>query len=429
VAASVSGHDVRILDLRLENTLAETMSEYGPDIVGTTGYTVDVPQAKSIMTRVRELNPQVRTVVGGHHASLVPSDFDSPDVDVVVIGEGESTFPEVVEAFEGKRDLKDIPSIVYRADGAQVATPARPFIANLDDTPMPARELVQQYRDQYYFRFSSSATTVETARGCPYRCTFCSVWRFYQKKCRMKSAERVVQEIISLPLENDYVCFVDDNFLQNLNRAERIGQMLKDAGVEKRYWMQGRSDSIAKRPDVMEHWAELGLSTILVGFESFRETDLAAINKSNSIAANEEAAKIMHANNIDIWGTFLINPEWDKSDFDALIDYVRHLKITFPQFTVLTPLPGTQLYEEVEKDLTSRDYTKYDFFHTVLPTKLPLEEFYANVARLYASTTMSLSELKHKIRTGNIPIQSMRRVRGMLEQLTDPKSYLSGGPC
>lgn len=422
VAATVPLHEVRILDLRLDDYLLATLNEFRPDVVGVTGYTVDVPQAKAILRQVKAANPDIRTVVGGHHASLVPSEFDSPDADVVVVGEGEGTFPEVIEAFAGRMPLKDVKGIVFREAGVQTATEPRAMIANLDDTPIPARHLTEKYRDGYYFRFWGSASTVETARGCPYRCTFCSVWRFYQSRCRFKSPERVVAEITGL--HDDYVCFVDDNFLQSLPRAQKIGNLLKQAGVQKMYWMQARSDSIVKRPDILTQWAELGLSTILIGLEAFREKDLAAINKSNDIATNERAIQIMHENNIDIWGAFLVDPNWDKSDFDALIDYVRSLKISFPQFTVLTPLPGTQLYEEKARELITHDYEKFDFFHTVLPTKLPLEEFYDNFARLYARTSMTVSDLKRKIRSGNIPMQSVRRVRGMLEQLTDPKSYL-----
>lgn len=423
VAATIPGHEVRILDLRLEDHLPDTMSEFQPEVVGVTGYTVDVPQAKAILQQVKSIDPHVRTVVGGHHASLVPGDFNSPNADVVVVGEGEGTFPEVIDAFEGRLHLSEVQGIVYRQDGAQVATQPRPMVANLDDTPVPARHLTEKYRDGYYFRFWSSASTVETARGCPYRCTFCSVWRFYQSRCRFKTPERVAAEVAGL--RDDYVCFVDDNFLQSLPRAEKIGNLLKQAGVEKMYWMQARSDSIVRRPDVLAQWAELGLSTILIGLEAFREKDLAAINKSNDVATNERAIQIMHEYNIDIWGAFLVDPNWEKSDFDALIDYVRTLKISFPQFTVLTPLPGTQLYEEKEGELISREYEKFDFFHTVLPTKLPLEEFYENLARLYASTSMSVSDLKRKIKSGNIPMQSVRRVRGMLEQLTNPQSYLA----
>lgn len=424
VAASVPTHEVRIVDLRLESGLERILGEFRPQVVGTTGYTADVPQARNIVKTVKQYDRSIYTVVGGHHASLMPEDFDSDDVDFVVIGEGEETFPELITALESGSDYTGVAGMVYRRGGRQIHTGPRTLMKDLNDTPRPARHLVEKYRDHYYFRFWSAAYTMESARGCPYRCTFCSVWKFYQSHCRMKTAERVAAEIAEVP--GDYICFVDDNFMQSMTRAERIGKLLKERGIRKRYWMQARSDSIVRRPDVMEQWAELGLSTILIGLEAFREEDLAAINKKNSVANNERAIEIMHQNNLDIWGAFLVDPNWGESDFTALIDYVRSLKISFPQFTVLTPLPGTDLYAERHQDLITRNYERFDFFHSVLPTKLPLEEFYENMARLYASTTMSLSDLRKKIRAGNIPVESLRRVRGMLDQLTNPQSYLAG---
>ena len=234
----------------------------------------------------------------------------------------------------------------------------------------------------------------------------------------------MLEELAAVP--GDYVCFVDDNFMQDIKRAERIYQLVKDAGIKKKYWMQARTDSIARHPKLIEHWAEIGLSTILVGFEKFREEELATLNKKSSIALNEKAVEIMHQFGVDIWGAFIVDPAWGEEDFTALIDYVRLLKIDFPQFTILTPLPGTDFYQQKYDELLTREYEHFDFFHSVLPTKLPLREFYENMARLYANTSMSLSELKSRIRRGDIPTESLKRVRGMLSQLTNPDAYLRG---
>ncbi|MDA8218478.1 MAG: hypothetical protein M0Z94_12765, partial [Dehalococcoidales bacterium] len=127
------------------------------------------------------------------------------------------------------------------------------------------------------------------------------------------------------------------------------------------------------------------------------------------------------------WGAFLVDPQWLPSDFDALISYVRGLKITFPQFTVLTPLPGTDLFREKVHELATNNFANFDFLHTVLPTKLPLDEFYENMARLYANTTLSLSELREKIRRGNIPMNQLRSLHGLMAELTNPKAYMTGG--
>ena len=428
LAAALPHHDVQILDLRVDESpgaLATALASFRPHIVGVTGYTTDVPQAQAVLAEAKAADESIYTVVGGHHASLCPQDFDLPSVDFVVVGEGEVTFPELVDALEAGRDYRGILGLIYRENGKQVFTGPRPPLRNLDDSPMPDRAKTAAYRDRYFFRFWQGAYTMESARGCPFRCNFCSVWKFYQGKCRLRSPEKVVEQIANIP--GNFVAFVDDNFLQSLPRAQAIYERIKELGIKKRYWIQARSDSIVRRPDLIEKWASIGLSTVLVGLEGFREDQLAKVNKSNSVKANEKAVEIMHQHNVDIWGAFIVDPEWVRSDFDTLIQYVRSLKITFPQFTVLTPLPGTDLFREKVNELITSNFAKFDFLHTVLPTRLPLEEFYENMARLYASTTLSLAELREKIRSGNIPSDQLRSIRGLMQELTNPKAYLVGG--
>jgi radical SAM superfamily enzyme YgiQ (UPF0313 family) len=362
--------------------------------------------------------------VGGYHATLCPEDFDTPDVDVIVVGEGEPTLPELLATLEDEGDLAEVAGLVFRRGDEQVHTPRRQLMRDLDESPPPARDLTAEYRDHYFFQFWSSPTPVETARGCPHKCKFCSVWVFHRSRCRFKSPERVVGELEKVKSEIAY--FVDDNFLQNLRRAERICDLVRDAGVKLKYWMQARSDSIVRRPDLIERWARLGLSTVLVGFEKFREEELTDLDKRSSVATNEEAARILTANGVDIWGAFIVDPTWGRSDFDDLIAYVRRLKISFPQFSVLTPLPGTEFFREKLGELTTRNYELFDFLHSVLPTKLPTGQFYGEMARLYASTTMSFSDLKQRIRSGHIQVSGLRRIKNLLSEVSNPESYLRG---
>jgi len=423
LAATIPDHEVKILDLRVDPSLRETLESFTPDLVGVTGYTTNVPRMLSICREVKELDRTIFTVVGGHHASLCSEDFDCEDVDVIVVGEGEATFPELIEAVAEGSDYHRVAGIIYRQDGRQVRTPTRDPIV-LDDSPLPARHLVEDYREEYHFQFWTSPYPVETARGCPYRCKFCSVWAFHRGKCRVKSPGRVLEELEGRL--GDVVAFVDDNFLQSLSRAERIYELIKATRIKTRFWMQARSDSIVRRPDLIEKWAKIGLSTVLVGFEKFREEELTDLNKRSTVHTNEEAARIMNQNGVDIWGAFIVDPQWTKPDFDALIDYVRRLKISFPQFTVLTPLPGTEFFREKINELTTRNYELFDFLHSVLPTRLPTREFYENMAQLYASTTMSLSELKGRVRAGRIQVSALKRVKNLLVDLTNPQAYLSG---
>jgi len=210
-------------------------------------------------------------------------------------------------------------------------------------------------------------------------------------------------------------------------RTRRIVQMMQERNIKKKFWIQGRADAMVKDPDGVAMAARSGLSTVLIGLEAYREDDLGHFNKGKdaSVAVNDQAIDIMHDNGVDIWGCFLINPDWEERDFQGLIEYVKRKRIQFLQFTILTPLPGTQLYEE-SKDRIRAGWEKFDFLHSVVPTKLPPERFYEQMANLYQETVMSFSQMKEMIRQGRIPRQGLQRVRDMLAQVTDPACYLDG---
>ena len=425
VAGTVPQHEVRILDMRADPDLVGALTEFQPDLVGTTGFTAEVPHAQEICRTAKATLPGVRVVVGGHHASMSMAEFDTPDVDYVVIGEAEHSFPHLVETIETGEHPSNVPGIAYRENDQLVHTPPSVPLKDLDQVPWPRRDLVETYRPGYFFRFWDNVYTIETTRGCPYKCKFCSVWRFFGGKVRFKSPERVVAEVEALPSDCDYFCIVDDNFLASMPRTHKIVDLMEERNIHKKFWIQGRADAMVRDPGGMEKLAKAGLSTVLMGLEAYREEELDQFNKGKdaSIAVNDRAIEIMHANGIDIWGAFLIDPDWEERDFEGLIEYVKKKRIQFLQFTILTPLPGTQLYED-KKHLIKAGWEKFDFFHSVLPTKLPPERFYEQMANLYKETVMSFSQLKEMIRQGRIPRKGLQRAKDMLAQVSDPSSYL-----
>jgi hopanoid C-3 methylase len=427
VAGTVPDHEVRIFDMRVNSDLERALEQFQPDMVGTTGFTAEVPHAQEICATVRATLPEAKVVVGGHHVTMSPAEFDRSEVDIIVAGEGEETFPHLVHTLETGGDLSQVQGIGYKRGGKLQFNPARTPLHDLDRVPWPRRDLVAQYRSDYFFRFWDDVYSIETTRGCPFRCSFCSVWAFFGGKVRFKSPERVVSEIEALPSSCEYFCIVDDNFLASMPRTRRIVQMMEQRGIKKKFWIQGRADAMVNDPEGVAMAARAGLSTVLMGLEAYREDDLGSFNKGKdaSVAVNDRAIEIMHDNGVDIWGCFLIHPNWEERDFEGLIEYVKRKRIEFLQFTILTPLPGTQFYEE-SKDRIRGGWEKFDFFHSVIPTKLPPERFYEQMANLYRETVMSFSQMKEMIRQGRIPRQGLQRARDMLSQVTDPACYMDG---
>lgn len=176
--------------------------------------------------------------------------------------------------------------------------------------------------------------------------------------------------------------FADDESLIDSQRMKALAHLIGESGIRKQYFLYGRSDTIARNPDLLESWRKIGLPRVFVGLEFFRDQDLEYVGKKSTTSDNEAAVKILHDLDIDIYASFVLRPEFDRRDFRDLRQYCRSLKLDFPSFAVLTPLPGTDLYEEVKDDLITNDYDYFDFIHTLLPTRTTLREFYKHYAWL-----------------------------------------------
>jgi radical SAM superfamily enzyme YgiQ (UPF0313 family) len=382
IAGSLPEHQVRILDLRLENHLPKILQDFQPDFCGINcSFTIDVYQTQEIAAVIKGWNPRVPVFIGGHHASLSPEDFCSPNIDGVVIGEGERAIRELVEVLQRGGDLKSISGMLLNEPSGPHYTGERPMIANLDDLPMPARQLTRLYRQNYYLGFQKPFSIMETARGCPYQCDFCSVWKFFNGKCRMKSPERVLQEVQAI--REKFIFLADDNFLLSVPRAKRIAQLLIENRIKKRFMFQGRSDSIVEHPEIIPLLKKAGFWKVYIGFEKIDEDALDRLNKHNSVQNNEAALKILRAHGMEVIASFIIDPSFQKQDFQRLRQYILDRKLYSPSITILTPLPGTDLFARVKEKLVTTNYELFDYVHAVLPTKLKLLDFYREFTELY----------------------------------------------
>lgn len=420
------GHDVRILDMRMNGNLESVVREFEPELVGITGYTQDTTEMLNVAGTVKKVAPEIFVMVGGHHATMCPADFNVPYVDAIIMGDGERAVRNLVDKLDRHQALDQVAGLYVRSNGTWHSTGDEDAVDSLDETPFPNRELVQAYRDNYYFWFWDSPVLVETARGCPFRCNYCSVWTFNRGSSRFRSAEGVLEELQQLPEGTEGVFFADDHFLQHIPRAVKLAALLKESNIKLRYSFQTRSDSVVRRPDVVEAWAEVGLLTAFLGIEAIRQEELDAMHKSNSVRVNNEAVRILQANGVHIWGAFIVDPQWDVDDFSRLIDFVKAARIDFPQFTIMTPLPGTEIFPRMRSTITDTRHHLYDVLHAVVPTKLPLEKFYEQMARLYREATVPPADLLHLVRSGEFPISALKRGKSIWDRMTNPACYLEG---
>jgi radical SAM superfamily enzyme YgiQ (UPF0313 family) len=216
LAAGVSqDHDVRILDLRLEEDWRTVSERLSPDVVGITSYTVHVNTVRRLFAQIKEWNPQVLTVVGGHHATVAPEDFVSPDIDLIVMGEGVFVFKEIVARFERGEGFDDLPGVAFARNGALIKTEPLP-VHDLDLFPFPDRHLTTQYRPRYFSEWMKPLASLRTSKGCPYRCKFCALWKLAGGRYLKRQPEKVVEELTSL--DEEFVFFADDESLVDAPR-------------------------------------------------------------------------------------------------------------------------------------------------------------------------------------------------------------------
>lgn len=374
VAAGVlPDHEVRLLDLRIHPDLDEVLEEFRPHVVGLTSYTVHVNTVRSIARRIKEWNQETLIVVGGHHATIAPGDFNTPFIDVIVQGEGVFPFREIVRRMQMGTALDGIPGVAPR-DGSAPTCLAPPLSSTLDDLPLPARDLVPADRTHYYSEWMRPLASIRTSKGCPYRCNFCALWKLTGGRYLKRDPAKIVKELAGI--KEEFVFFADDESLLDAPRMTRLAHLIEAAGIRKRYFLYGRSDTIAKNPDLLRCWKRIGLERVFVGLESFRDEDLRYIRKGSETGDNELAITTLHDLGLEAYASFIVRPEFTREDFRRFRRYCRSLKLRFATFAVLTPLPGTDLFDEVEGSMITKNYDFFDFLHTLLPTRLPLKDFY-----------------------------------------------------
>ncbi len=328
------------------------------DLVGLTAMTSVAPRAYEIADQFRSRG--VTVVMGGMHASALPEEA-LEHVDAVVVGEAEGLWPGLLDDFQ-KGQLQK----VYRHDR----------FPDLTDLPFPRRDLV--HIDRYLGRDSLQAT-----RGCPFQCSFCTVSTFFGRTYRTRPVEQVIADAAQLP--GKPLIFVDDNIMGKPSYARALFEGLR--GLGKSFITQA-STSLLKTPELIREAAKAGCKALFVGLETLSPENLAIVNKKvNAVEKYKELIARLHDNGIGIIGSFMFGLDNDDEDvFKRTADFVEQTRVDVPQFSILTPLPGTRLYEQMEREgrIIERDWSKYDGSHVCFrPRRLGIDKLEAGFRWIY----------------------------------------------
>ena len=375
-----NGHDVLLLDARIEPDYECIFRQFQPDAVGLTGFTSQVNIIKGIAKRLKDISPETLIIVGGHHATVRPDDFNTTQIDVVVIGEGVFTLQEILCSVATGSSFLHIDGIaVSQADGMIFSNP-RPY-TELDKLPFPDRTLTASYRNRYFSEWFKPLASVRTSLGCTARCTFCALWKITDGKYLRRTPERVVEELLTVAEPNVFFC--DDESMCDVKRMDRLADLIAASGIRKKYFLYGRVDTIVNHPELFAKWAKIGLVQVFVGMEDFSATRLKAMKKGISTEQQAEAVRVLDNLGIMMYASYMVDPAYTAEDFKSLQQFVRKMNHKYATFTVMTPLPGTELYDASKDCLLSDKPELYDMLHPLLPTTLPIQDFFKELANLW----------------------------------------------
>lgn len=381
VAAAVreAGHDVRLLDLQAvpQRDYFRTLDEFRPDavLVGM-NYLANLPEVVDLCRATKSRYPRTLTCVGGHSASFTAREMlthAAGGIDCVVRGEGEEIAPRVLEAWREDPDkLHLLPGVSTAAgDGP---TPDR--IHSIDKL-RPARDLLQ-HRNRYFIGVLDPAASIEFSRGCPWDCAFCSAWTFYGRSYRQIAPEICAEDLASIREPNVFI--VDDVAFIHDEHGHAIADEIERRGIRKRFYLETRGDVLLRNKDVFARWKRLGLKYMFLGLEAIDAEGLKAFRKRIDLDRNFEALHCARSLGISVAVNIIADPDWDEQRFAA----VREWAVAVPEIvniSVNTPYPGTESFASAARMLTTRDYRLFDIQHAVLPTRLPLARFYAELVK------------------------------------------------
>jgi len=360
--AEQAGHNVRVVNENIRGMPVSDEQLLWADVLGISAVTATIEEGRRRAARYKQLRTDAelesKTVIGGIHASMLPDDVKD-DFDQVVVGEAENVIRGILSG-----EITD--KIVYSTRHE-----------NLDDIIIPDFKLVDDWQKIGIF-------PVMTSRGCPYGCTFCSVTAMFGRDYRACSPERVMQELSGLeklfnererwPLKLLFrrgIFFADDNFTENSKRTEEILDRMIQTGYNREMTCQVRTN-IARRPDLVAKMRKAGFNTFYVGIESINPQSLKDMKKSQTVEDIKTFVRVCHDNDIGIFGMFILGTDADTIEgIELMNDFCREHEIDYAQFSIMTPLPGTKLYKELEAQgrLLHKEWDYYDGIHAVFQPK------------------------------------------------------------
>jgi len=340
------------------------------DLICITSITSTIIRAYQIADIFRKRG--IPVAIGGPHSTFLAGE-SLEHANFVVRGEGEETIVELIKFLEENKSLDKVKGLTFKdRRGEIVKNPDRELIKNLNEAPIPDFTLVYQWQEK------TKVIPIATSRGCPFACKFCSVIPMFGRKYRFKTIKRVIKELKdAAKYGKKHVFFIDDNFAADKRKLKEFLTAILDEGIKISWSAQVRTD-IAKDPELLSLMKKTGCFALFIGFESINPATLSLYNKSQSIVDVENAIAAVKNHRINIHGMFVLGSDTDDIEIiKKTADFAIENELESIQFMMLTPLPGTEVFREMEESLRliHTEWNYYDAHHAVFEPKLmtPIE--------------------------------------------------------
>lgn len=371
-----SGVNVKIVDPNFLHSREEywkSIDRAKPDILGISTLTPYADEMHALANHIKNNNTETCVIVGGPHATVMPQEtISNKNIDFLVMGEGEITFLELVNALDTGNDTKQINGLVYRENGSIKITGPRAPIPDLDTLPFPARDLLPMDR---YLQYSNAVklcfppiTTVVASRGCPYNCSFCqpTLRKIFGSRVRYRSPKNVVDEVEYLisKYKLNGIGFTDDTFTANKRWLFEFCGELRERGVDISWYANSRVDTIdSEKLRIMK---QAGCKSLEFGVESGSPQILNTLNKKITVEQTIRAFTLCKQNGVMTAANIMVgSPGETWESIGDTISLIRKIEPEFMMVSITQPLPGTNLFEYALEEglLKFEGYSKLDRSH------------------------------------------------------------------
>jgi radical SAM superfamily enzyme YgiQ (UPF0313 family) len=331
------------------------------DLVAISTISSTAPRAYVIADQARAMN--IPVIMGGPHVTFQAEEA-LEHADFVIRGEGEQALMQFMDAWESGKDFRKVPNLSFKNRGQIIHNPLMPLRPDLDENPVPDFSL---FRGESPIISKNKAVPIQTSRGCPFNCSFCSVTPIFGKRFRFRSVEHIINELKQYRSRSQNIFFYDDNFAANPQHTRDLLNAMLRENFHFRWSAQVRAD-IARDRELIGLMKKTGCHTLYIGFESINPLSLKSMKKNQKVEDISRAIRVLQQHHIHIHGMFVLG--FDEDDWDTVkktVRFARHSNLTSVQFLILTPLPGTEFFDKMVRQnrIQFSDWSLYDAHHVV----------------------------------------------------------------